>query len=64
MDSGAQLVCGGAEGQTRQALDNLKNVLEAGGASLESVVKTTVLLANIEDFQVVNQVYTEFKYLI
>ncbi|KAJ0178291.1 hypothetical protein K1T71_006114 [Dendrolimus kikuchii] len=60
MDSEAQLVCGGAEVQTRQALDNLKHVLEAGGASLESVVKTTILLANIEDFQSVNQVYAEY----
>ncbi|KAJ8713487.1 hypothetical protein PYW07_013857 [Mythimna separata] len=59
MDPQAQLVCGGAEAQARQALDNLCHVLQAGGASLESVVKTTILLARMEDFQAVNQVYTE-----
>ncbi|XP_075979119.1 reactive intermediate imine deaminase A homolog UK114 [Anticarsia gemmatalis] len=60
MDPDAQLVCGGAEAQTKQALDNLRHVLEAGGASLESVVKTTILLARMDDFQVVNQVYAEY----
>ncbi|OWR51745.1 2-iminobutanoate/2-iminopropanoate deaminase-like [Danaus plexippus] len=60
MDSQARLVCGGAEAQTRQALENLKQVLEAGGSSLLAVVKTTVLLANMDDFQVVNQVYAEY----
>lgn len=62
MDPEAQLVCGGAEAQTKQALENLRHVLEAGGASLESVVKTTILLANMNDFQVVNQVYAECRY--
>ncbi|XP_059053951.1 2-iminobutanoate/2-iminopropanoate deaminase [Achroia grisella] len=60
LDADAQLVCGGAEAQARQVLDNLKHVLEAGGASLESVVKTTILLANMDDFQAVNQVYAEY----
>lgn len=64
MDPEAQLVCGGAEAQTRQALDNLRHVLEAGGASLDSVVKTTILLASMDDFQAVNQVYAECKYLL
>ncbi|XP_072947383.1 2-iminobutanoate/2-iminopropanoate deaminase [Epargyreus clarus] len=60
LDPKAQLVCGGAEAQTRQALDNLKHVLEAGGSSLEAVVKTTILLQNMDDFQVVNQVYAQY----
>ncbi|CAH0584294.1 unnamed protein product [Chrysodeixis includens] len=60
MDPQGQLVCGGAEAQARQALENLKRVLDAGGASLASVVKTTILLARISDFQVVNQVYAEY----
>ncbi|XP_063363432.1 2-iminobutanoate/2-iminopropanoate deaminase [Cydia amplana] len=60
LDAQAQLVCGGAEAQTRQALTNIKHVLEAGGASLESVVKTTILLLDMADFQAVNQVYSEF----
>ncbi|XP_004931482.1 2-iminobutanoate/2-iminopropanoate deaminase [Bombyx mandarina] len=60
LDRDAQMVCGGAEAQTRQALDNLRHVLEAGGASLESVVKTTVLLASMDDFQTFNKVYAEY----
>lgn len=59
LDPQAQLVCGGAEGQARQALENLKHVLEAGGSSLEAVVKTTILLNNIDDFQAVNQIYAQ-----
>ncbi|XP_046968669.1 2-iminobutanoate/2-iminopropanoate deaminase [Vanessa cardui] len=60
LDQQAQLVCGGAEGQTRQALDNLKHVLEAGGSSLPGVIKTTILLSNMDDFQVVNQIYAQY----
>lgn len=59
MNPEAQLVPGGAEAQAKQALDNLKHVLEAGGASLESVIKTTILLANMEDFPAVNKIYSE-----
>ncbi len=46
--------------QTRQALHNLKAVLEAGGASLENVVKTTVFLRDMNDFGAMNAVYAEF----
>ncbi len=46
--------------QTRQALRNLTAVLEAAGTGLEHVVKTTVFLADMDDFAVVNQVYAEF----
>ncbi|MBT3390863.1 MAG: RidA family protein [Chloroflexi bacterium] len=46
--------------QTRQALKNLKAVLEAGGATLESVVKTTVFLRDMNDFGAMNAVYAEF----
>ncbi|XP_026499212.1 2-iminobutanoate/2-iminopropanoate deaminase [Vanessa tameamea] len=60
LDQQAQLVCGGAEGQTRQALDNLKHVLEAGGSSLAGVLKTTILLSNMDDFQTVNQIYAQY----
>jgi 2-iminobutanoate/2-iminopropanoate deaminase len=55
-----ELVPGGVEAQTRQALKNLQSVLEAGGGSLETVVKTTVFLTHMGDFQTVNQVYGEF----
>ncbi len=46
--------------QTRQALLNLKAVLEAGGTSLANVVKTTVFLADMKDFAAMNEVYREF----
>ncbi len=55
-----ELVPGGLEAETRQALTNLKNVLEAGGASLESVVKTTVFLRDMADFPAMNTIYAEF----
>ncbi|GAB4502899.1 MAG: RidA family protein [Anaerolineales bacterium] len=47
-------------GQTRQALTNLKHVLEAAGSSLEKVVKTTVFLRDMADFPKMNAVYAEF----
>jgi 2-iminobutanoate/2-iminopropanoate deaminase len=48
------------EAQTRQALENLKAVLEAGGSGLERVVKTTVFLQDIGEFTRMNAVYAEF----
>ena len=52
-----KLAEGGIGAQSKQALENLKNVLEAGGASLSDVVKTTVLLNKIEDFPALNAIY-------
>jgi 2-iminobutanoate/2-iminopropanoate deaminase len=46
--------------QTRRALDNLAAVLEAAGCTRERVVKTTVLLARMDDFAAMNEVYAEF----
>ena len=51
---------GGIAAQTRQALKNLKAVLEAAGSSLENVVKTTVFLRDMNDFAAMNGVYAEF----
>ena len=45
--------------QTRQALANLKAVLAAAGAQLSDVVKTTVFLADMADYAVVNAIYAE-----
>ena len=47
------------EAQTRQALENLKAVLEAGGSCLEHVVKTTVFLQDIGEFARMNAVYAK-----
>ena len=55
-----ELVPNGIEAQTRQALNNLKNVLESADSGLNYVVKTTVFLQNMSDFSSMNGVYTEF----
>jgi 2-iminobutanoate/2-iminopropanoate deaminase len=54
------LVPGGIAAETRQALQNLSALVEAAGSSLEQVLKTTVFLLNIGDFQQMNAVYAEF----
>ena len=55
-----RLVEGGVEAQTRQTLKNLSAILQAAGSSLSQVVKTTVFLQDIADFQTMNRVYAEF----
>lgn len=54
------LVEGDIKVQTKQVLTNLSEVLKEGGSSLNSVIKTTIFLANMEDFAEVNSVYAEF----
>ena len=51
---------GGITAQTRQVLENLKAVLEAGESSLDRVVKATVFLKNMADFGAMNDVYTQY----
>jgi 2-iminobutanoate/2-iminopropanoate deaminase len=46
--------------QTKRVLENLKAVLEAAGTSMDRVVKTTIFLANINDFAKVNEVYATY----
>jgi 2-iminobutanoate/2-iminopropanoate deaminase len=46
--------------QTRQVLNNLKAVLEAAGCSMDNIVKTTIFLADLGDFEIVNKVYAEY----
>ncbi len=55
----SSLVEGGVAEQTKQVLKNLGAVLEAAGTSFDSVVKTTIFLADLEDFKVVNAIYAE-----
>ena len=56
----SNLVVGGIQAETRQALNNLKAILEASGSSLDQVVKTTVFLKDINEFAQMNSVYAEF----
>lgn len=53
------LVPGGTEAETRQVLANLLAVLAAGGATPADVVKTTIFLADLGDFGLVNSIYAE-----
>lgn len=55
-----QLADTGVAGQTRQAFENIKTVLAAAGSSLERVVKCTVFLTNIADYQTMNTVYATY----
>jgi reactive intermediate/imine deaminase len=55
-----KLAEGGIKAQARQALENLKKVLLAAGADTDSVVKTTVFLANMDDYGTVNGIYGEY----
>ena len=55
-----KLAEGGIAAQTRQVLENIQAILEAGGASLDRVVKCGVFLADMADFQAMNAVYAEF----
>jgi 2-iminobutanoate/2-iminopropanoate deaminase len=55
-----QVVEGGIREQTRRVLDNIEAILQASGSSLRQVVKTTVYLKNLEEFAVMNEVYSEF----
>jgi 2-iminobutanoate/2-iminopropanoate deaminase len=55
-----QVVEGDIDTQTRQAMKNLFAVLQAAGTGLEDVVKTTVFLANLDDFARFNRIYGEY----
>lgn len=55
-----QLADTGIAGQTRQAFENIKTVLAAAGSSLERVVKCTVFLTSMGDYQAMNAVYATF----
>lgn len=54
-----KLVAGGVEAETIQVFANLAAVLREAGSGLDRVVKTTVFLADLADFQVVNAIYAE-----
>ncbi|SDI11928.1 endoribonuclease L-PSP [Alteribacillus persepolensis] len=55
-----EVVEGGIEEQTHQVFQNVKAVLQEAGASLETVVKTTVFIKDMQDFPVINDVYGQY----
>ena len=54
------LVEGDVTVQARQAIGNLKNLIEASGSSMDKVVKTTVFIKDMNDFGKINDIYKEF----
>jgi 2-iminobutanoate/2-iminopropanoate deaminase len=55
-----EMLGGDIRQQTERVLENLRGILEAGGASLSHVVKTTVFLKDMNDFAAMNEVYARF----
>jgi 2-iminobutanoate/2-iminopropanoate deaminase len=55
-----QIVPGGIGAETRQTLENIKNILEEAGSAMSKAVATTVYLVNISDFAEMNKVYAEY----
>lgn len=60
IDPSSKQLVEGVEAQTRQALENIKAILTAAGASLEQVVKTTVFLQDMNDFAAMNAIYATY----
>jgi 2-iminobutanoate/2-iminopropanoate deaminase len=60
LDPAGNLVSGGIKEQTKQVLENVRNVVEAGGSSLENVIKATVFLKDLNDFAGMNEVYGQY----
>jgi len=61
LDPGSgQLVRGPLEEEVARALENMKAVLEAAGSGLERVVKTTVFLTDLKDFEAMNVIYARY----
>ncbi|RIK46231.1 MAG: reactive intermediate/imine deaminase [Chloroflexi bacterium] len=55
-----QIVPGGTVAETRQTLENIRNILEAAGSGLDRVVATTVYLVDLSEFAAMNAVYAEY----
>ncbi len=55
-----QMVPGGTAAETRQTLENIRNILEAAGSGLDKVVATTVYLVDIGEFAEMNAIYAQY----
>ena len=53
-------IAGTIEGQARQVMENVKNLLAAAGATMDQVVKTTVFIKDMNDFAKINEVYAKY----
>ena len=59
-DSTGRVVTGGIRPETRQAMENIRGILQRAGSSLDRVVKCTVFLADMREWSSMNEVYTTF----
>ena len=55
-----QIVTGDIAAQTRRVLDNIASILRAEGMTFDNIVKTTIFLTNLNDFQTVNETYASY----
>jgi 2-iminobutanoate/2-iminopropanoate deaminase len=60
IDSAMKLVPGGIAAETRQVMENIKATLERYGSSIDHVIKVTVMLADIKEWEEMNNVYVQF----
>jgi 2-iminobutanoate/2-iminopropanoate deaminase len=60
IDASGRLVSGGIEAETRQAMENIRAILERHGSSMSRVIKSTVMLADMAEWPAMNAVYLEF----
>jgi len=60
IDNSIKLVPGGIGAETKKALENIKDTLERCGSSLDNVIKVTVMLADISEWETMNEVYVKF----
>jgi 2-iminobutanoate/2-iminopropanoate deaminase len=55
-----QMVSGGVDAQARRVMENIGGLLKAEGLNYDNIVKTTIFLADINDFQIVNEIYGSY----
>jgi len=60
LDPAGNMVSGGIKEQTQQVLENVKTVIEAGGSTLDKVIKATVFLKDLNDFAGMNEIYSQY----
>lgn len=60
MRNDGQMIESDIKMQTKQVLDNLKNILEEANSSIDCIVKTTIFLINMDDFDAMNEVYEQY----
>ena len=53
-------VSGGIENETKQTLENLRAILETSGSSLNEIIKATIFLTDMNDFEIVNSIYSKY----